>query len=143
LHTAFTVPEVLELRTSDGDVFLRSTIQFRYEDDPRHPGERKVSTEHYGHTVGTSESLKPGLYSWEWSLAEPRYPHLHVRRGDPDYPGLAKYHIPTGRVFFEDVLRFLIADHNVECAREDWDVVLSESWRRVSIWASWGGRRER
>jgi hypothetical protein len=81
-------------------LFLRSSLKFDYGDDARHPGERKVNTNLYAHTVGTAERLKPQLYSWEWAAAEPTYPHIHIRRADPGYHGLGKLHIPTERVFF-------------------------------------------
>ena len=139
---AFTSPKpAIRLRVPDGpDLYLRSTIRFQYVADDRFTrGERKVSTDLYAHTVGTSDSLKPQLYSWEWSTAQA--PHLHVRRGDPDYGGLGKLHLPTGRVFFEDVLRFLVTEHGVPPARDDWQDVLGEGLRKVSMFATWGGGR--
>lgn len=138
-HNAFTVPEVLPLATGDERLFLRSTIQFVYSDHPDYPGERKVSTLLYAHTVGATDTLKPQLYSWEWSSAEPTYPHLHVRRGDPAFRGLGKLHVPTGRVFYEHVLLFMVKEHGVQPARDDWQKVLSENFRRVSAYARWGG----
>lgn len=95
-YAAFTVPPVLPLPGERGDrLYLRSTIQFVYDDDRRFTGERKVVTEDYAHTVGTSEQLKPQLYSWEWSRSGSPYPHVHVRRADPEYHGLGKLHIPV------------------------------------------------
>ena len=69
-------------------------------------GERKVSTQHYArHTVGgRGDGLKPQLYSWEWrSLPTHIPPSADLRRSDPQFHGLGKLHIPTGRVFYEDV----------------------------------------
>jgi len=141
VFTALTNPPIVHLRTPDGRLFLRSTLQFSYVDDLRFKGERKASTHFYAHTVGESDRLRPQLYSWEWASSEPTYPHLHLRRSDPAFHGLGKLHIPTGRVFYEDVLRFLIAEHEVEPVRDDWRDVLNESFRRVSSFASWGGGR--
>jgi hypothetical protein len=142
-NAAFTVPEVVALPTPDPEltIHLRSTMRFSYESHPTFSGERKVATSYYAHTVGQDEELQPQLYSWEWAAAEPTYPHLHLRRSDPAFHGLGKLHIPTGRVFFEDVLQFLIRDHDVKPAREDWAEVLEECHRRVSTFATWGGRR--
>lgn len=138
--SAFTVPPVVPLKTSDGNrVFLRSTINFGYVDHPKYEGERKVSTNFYAHTVGTTEELKPQLYSWEWNSANPTCPHVHVRRADPGYAGLGKLHIPTGRVFFEHVLLFVIEEHDVTPSRDDWHDVLGESLHRVSTYSTWGG----
>lgn len=139
---AITAPDLVELRRQDGgSLSLRSTIGYSYADDDRWgTAERKVSTVEYAHTVGSEGgSLKPQLYSWEWSMAEPKYPHVHVRRGHPVHGGLGKLHIPTGRVFLEYVLLFLIQEHNVVPKRDDWFEVLGESFRRVSTYATWGG----
>ncbi len=114
-------------------------MQFRYSDHPHYPNERKVTTLDYAHTVSRDESLKPQLYSWEWTSSEPMYPHVHVRRSDPNFDGLGKLHVPTGRVFFEHVLLFLILEHGIAPCRDDWRGVLTESFRRVSTFATWGG----
>ena len=119
---------------------MRSTLEIDYGDHPEFSGERKVNTFSYAHTVGRAENLKPQLCSWEWAAFEPKYPHVHVRRADPDHGGLGKLHIPTGRVFFEEVVLFLITEHDVAPQREDWKQVLDESLRRVLTWSSWGGR---
>jgi hypothetical protein len=137
-----TNPPAVPLKTDGVRIFLRSTIQFTYVVDPRHDGERKVSTHEYAHTVGGEETLKPQMYSWEWASAEPTYPHLHLRRSDPAFAGLGKLHIPTGRVFYEDVIRFLMKEHGVVPDRDDWEAVLNESFGRVSTHATWGGGRE-
>lgn len=140
---AFTVPEAVLLRTPHATLYLRSTLQFTYADDQRFGGkERKVSTHHYAHTVAEAQRLTPQLYSWEWAASEPTYPHLHLRRSDPAFQGLGKLHIPTGRVFYEDVLLFLITEHQVQHVRDDWKSVLDDSFRRVSTFSSWGGRPE-
>ena len=111
---AFTVPPVVTLRTVGGiPLYLRSTLEIDYGDHPDFDGERKVNTFSYAHTVGRSDSLKPQFYSWEWAAVEPMYPHVHVRMKDPDYHGLGKLHIPTGRVFFEEILLFPLAEHQV------------------------------
>jgi hypothetical protein len=139
---AVTNPPVIRLRRGEGHFYLRSTFEFIFADDDRFSSpERKVVTHGYAHTVGESDSLKPQLYSWEWAAVEPTYPHIHLRRSDPAFEGLGKLHIPTGRVFYEDVLRFLVQEHGVQLARSDWREVLSETHRRVSTFASWGGGR--
>ena len=139
---AFTVPPVVTLRTVGGiPLYLRSTLEIDYGDHPDFDGERKVNTFSYAHTVGRSDSLKPHFYSWEWAAVEPMYPHVHVRMKDPDYHGLGKLHIPTGRVFFEEILLFPLAEHQVAPQRDDSKAVLEESLRRVLMWSSWGSRQ--
>jgi hypothetical protein len=138
---AVTQPPVVRLQAERDPLYLRSTIQFTYDDDVRFPGERKVVTSHYAHTVGESDDLRHQLYSWEWAANEPRYPHLHLRRSNPTFEGLGKLHIPTGRVFYEEVLLFLVQDHGVRPVRDDWRDVMAETHRRVVTFASWGGGR--
>lgn len=139
--SAFTSQPVVDLKTANDRLYLRSTINFTYVDHPQFPGERKVSTRLYAHTVGSTDTLKPQLYSWEWNSksSEPTYPHVHVRRSDPTYHGLGKLHIPTGRVFYEHVLLFLIREHGVTPCRADWSDVLRDCLHRVSTYSSWGG----
>lgn len=144
--TASTVPAIVTLRrASGGPIFLRSTLRFSYEDSSRFPGERRVKTTEYAHTVGESfENLKPQLYSWEWSSTEKQYPHVHVRRSNPDFHGLGKLHIPTGRVFFEHVLLFLLGEHDVEPvhahkAQNKWREILGDNLGRASKFSTWGG----
>lgn len=137
--SAVTNPVTVPMRTTDGGrIYLRSIIRFTYGAHPRFAGERKVFTHEYAHTIGIETSLKPQLYSWEWNTAEPTYPHVHIRRSDPEHKGLGKLHIPTGRVFLEHVLIFLIKEHAVQ-PQDGWQDKLSDSLRRVSTYASWGG----
>lgn len=44
--------------------------------------------------------------------------------------GLNDWHLPTGYVPVEDVLRFCLADLGVKPLREDWSEILEESYRR-------------
>jgi len=51
--------------------------------------------------------------SWHWHpLTTPGRsdPHTHVRSDNVGLPGLRELHIPSGRVAFEEVAYFLIAD---------------------------------
>jgi hypothetical protein len=122
-------------------IYLRSSIEGECTDDPNHDGERKVTTHRYAHTVGETADLSRQLFSWEWVSTEPTYPHLHLKRSDPLFKGLGKLHIPTGRAFFEDVVRFLIQGHDVKPSRDDWDPVLKECLGQVASNATWGGRK--
>ncbi len=139
--TAVTVPAVVPLRrrSTEEKLYLRSTLAVTYQDHPIFGGERKLTTEYYAHTLSASPTLKPSMYSWEWNAAEPTYPHVHVARSEPSAKGLGKLHIPTGRVFYESVLMFLIHDHDVQPAREDWAEVLGDSLHRVMKYSTWGG----
>ena len=118
-------------------LYFRSTIRFHYGDHPKYSGERKANTDFYAHTVAREEDMSRQLYSWEWDPTAWSWPHVHVDRaaGGP----LGKLHIPTGRVFFENMLIFLIEEHGTQPARTDWKHVLGETLRRVSSFSTWGG----
>jgi hypothetical protein len=137
---ALTLPDpAVRLRSAHGDLFLRSTIKFEYIDHPERSGERKVSTLFYAHTVTVSESAGE-LFSWQWHPfeEEPSYPHMHVTGAEAQGRTLHKLHIPTGRVFLESVLIFLIMDLGVMPIRDDWSEVLYGNLGRLAKFATWG-----
>jgi len=137
-----TVPDLaLRLRTVDGgSLYLRSTIQFRHVDRGGFPGERKVSTLHYAHTITLDEALQIERFSWQWHPSGWPYPHVHI------YPegtkGFGKLHVPTGRVFLEAIIIFLIHDLDVKPATDEWEAVIGANLQRVSRYATWGSLGE-
>lgn len=139
IWSVITVPDLaLRLRTVGGDsLYLRSTIQFKHVDRDGFPGERKVSTLHYAHTVTGDEALQVERFSWQWHPSGWPYPHVHIfPEGDK---GFGKLHVPTGRVFLEAILLFLIHDLGVQPARDDWQEIVGANLSRVSRFATWGG----
>lgn len=141
-----TVPDVLPLKTSAPSdkvstdrLYLRATQRFTYGDHPMYAGDRKVFTEEYIYTLANDEDLADELYSWQWHPAAFPEPHVHVMRGQSGAAGLGKLHIPTGRVAFEQVLKFAILDHGVVPAmdRDQAIAVLDESLRRFQAFRTW------
>jgi hypothetical protein len=64
------------------------------------------------------------VFAWHWHptrTPQKPYPHLHVR-SEHRLLGLAlkNLHMPTGRVSFEEVVRFLIDELRVVPTRTDW-----------------------
>lgn len=103
-------------------LFFRSTIRYRFVDDPRpgREGQRKVETLSYAHTYSEDADHSPELVSWHWhpGTRDVPFPHLHVGKGaawlaHPDL-NIAKLHIPTARVAFEEVLLFGLRDLAVQ-----------------------------
>jgi hypothetical protein len=139
--SAFTVPHrALALKTDDSHrLYLQSMITFEYGDHPNYPGERKVNTLEYSHIVGEDENVERQLFSWEWDPTGWPYPHVHVDRGQAAAKGFGKLHVPTGRVFLEQVVAFLVRDLGVVPQRDDWEELLGANVRRVSRFATWGG----
>lgn len=134
------MPEIVKLQCQDGsNLYIKSSLTFAYGDHPDRHNERKVFTQEYVHTVSASLDLAPEMYSWEWTPDGWSFPHMHVRRADPAFKGLGKLHLPTGRVFFESVLLFLITDHGLKPVKDDGEAIIRESLRRVMKYSSWGG----
>jgi hypothetical protein len=113
---------------------LRSTIEFTYIDHPERSGERKVTTLGYFHTVTKDETLEVELFSWHWG--HKRWPHVHVNKGTSGT--LGRLHVPTGRVWLEQVIAFLVDDLTVKPHGDDWERVLHENLYRLTRHASWG-----
>ena len=140
LWTMRTEPSIVGLRkrTSEDRLYLRATQRFTYDHHPAYPGERKVVTLDYAYTLSDSSDQRPELYSWQWTegVAEP---HVHVGRGDPQLGSLGKRHIPTGRVAFEQVLKFAIEEHDVETAvpMAEATETLEDCLRRFVVFRSW------
>lgn len=87
----------------------------------------KVYTDGYAYTVSEDPNLSYELLSWHWHPRTRVDTHLHIGKSHPTHGGLADYHVPSGRVSFEQVARFLLTDLGVTPARDDWDAVLSAS----------------
>lgn len=141
LFVAQTVPNPVPMRCSfGGRLFLWSTIQFEFTENTRPSGGRKVSTRHYSHSVYLDEDAQVELLSWQWHPldAGPTYPHLHVHGGDLVGQSLHKLHLPTGRVFLEDVLLFLLNDDIVDPAHPDAHGTLEENLDRLHRYGTWG-----
>jgi hypothetical protein len=50
---------------------------------------------------------------------------------------MSRLHIPTGRVSFEQVVRFLVDDLEVVPQRHDWRDVIAESEERFRAFRTW------
>lgn len=140
LWTMATVPPIVGLKrcTSQNRLYLRATQRFSLNDHPKYPGERKVVTHDYAYTLSDDEDQQPELYSWQWTqgVADP---HVHVGRGHPSFGSLGKRHIPTGRVAFEQILKFAIQEHDVQTAIDRQQAIesLDECLRRFVTFRSW------
>jgi hypothetical protein len=80
--------------------------------------------------------------SWHWhpegAGANPS-PHMHVFVDHGDMgAGFRRLHVPTGRVSFEQVVRFLVEELEVDPRSHSWDEILAEShelWREFRTWS--------
>jgi hypothetical protein len=121
-------------------VLLSAYLLFEFERDQResHVGGMKVITREYIYSLRTAPEEEAELITWHWhpAVKGAPHPHVHVRADREDVPGLRDMHIPTSRVFFEDVLLFAIENLSVTCRQGGQDS-LRESLRRTRNWASW------
>lgn len=143
-----TNPTAIRLRRADGgpDLELEASQVFKIIPHPDYAGEFKARTLSYVYSVRFREpaiDVHSEIIAWHWhplSTANQPMPHVHVRAGVPALGAtLGKLHIPSGRVAFEEVVRFLINDLAVVPTRpDDWEAVVNESELRFRTYRSWG-----
>ena len=143
-----TNPRTIRLRRTDGgpDLQLEAQQVFKLIPDPRFPGEFKASTLAYVYSVQFREpppDANREVIAWHWhplTTPDRPAPHLHVNADSPTLGAtLSKLHVPSGRVAFEEVVRFLVTDLAVIPERpDDWQAVVDESELRFRTYRSWG-----
>jgi hypothetical protein len=104
-------------------------------------GEWKVKTLEYIYRVATKNEPDGEYIAWHWhplTTPDRSAPHLHVATKHAVLgAALRKLHVPTGRVSFEEVARFLITDLGVTAARNDWRQVLEDAESRFRTYRTW------
>lgn len=126
-------------------LFLSANQLFTIVPDERFEGEWKARTLAYIYSLQLDlEAVGEGeleVIAWHWhptTTPDRPDPHVHVRLDHPQLDvTLSKLHIPTARVSFEEVIRFLVADFHVEPARDDWQEIVGESETRFKAWRTW------
>jgi hypothetical protein len=123
-------------RENGAGILLSAQQRFRYVPDPAHRGEVKCQTLQYIYTIAAEADPDRELLEWHWHPDVRLEPHLHLHATDLHLGELDKYHIPTGRVSFEEVARFLIKDLGVP-GRGKWEKVLAESQTIFEMYRTW------
>ncbi len=118
----------LRVAKSDDRVHLAATQTLTPYRDPER-GEYRCKTDRYSYTI-TGSDERTEMVSWHWHPETYHAPHVHV-------PSLDRHHIPSGRVTFESVVRFLIEDVGVGPARSDWATVLVQEEQSHLDFRSW------
>jgi hypothetical protein len=126
----------VRLRTEDGpSLYLGASQHFRHITDG---GNWRCHTLAYDYTV-FSESRQE-LFAWHWHPASRPGPHVHVNAdGAESLPTLRKLHLPTERVAFEQIVRFLLQDVCVKPRSNDWSQRLEEAEYFFRTYRSWPG----
>lgn len=128
-------------RDDDSLIYLTALQRFRPRQDET--GAWRMRTLEYNYTVWEAlpdRSLKPVL-QWHFHPSTGTTsdtPHLHVRTSE-FLCGLTtrRLHIPTERVAFEVVVRFLIEEMAVKPTRKDWSDVIDEALEAFVKHRSW------
>jgi hypothetical protein len=137
-----TEPEKIRLpRANQEPIYLTATQNFRFEPDPDFAKEWKIKTDGYAYHVFVTEDEAGQLFAWHWHPEIKLGCHVHVGARQGKSRALYRLHVPSGRVAFEEVLRFLIVELDVETARKDWDGILSDSQARFEAFRTWPGVR--
>lgn len=131
----------LELQRDAGQPLrFDPTQRFEVIRDRRFRGEYKIKTLAYVYRVDL-QAADSEVLSWHWhplTTANRPNPHIHITADDPGLGvALDKLHVPTGRVSFEEVVRFLIRDLQVQPLRDDHEDILEEAEGRFREFRTW------
>lgn len=139
-------PVTLRRRSGLSLVRFQAAQTFEIVEDERYDGEWKVQTLSYIYGVKVAprrlrDGESPDVIMWHWHpYRSPEHPEPHVhpptshRLFGLNLPDL---HVPTGRVSFEDVIRFLISDVRVVPLDDEWPAILGETERRFRQYRTW------
>lgn len=127
----------LRLVAEGGSIYFRATQAFTIEKSRTILGEWKVRTTQYVYAIGGGPDIEDQIAAWHWHPDVREECHLHVYHEDAIVGPLSDLHLPTKRVSFEQVLRFLIVDLKVRAA-PNWERVLADGQARFDEFKSWG-----
>ena len=120
-------------------LYFYGALTYDFERDARsgHEGGRKVAVRGYVYSLRIGADEAGEFVAWHWHPdGGPSHPHVHVQVDHPDIPRLRSTHLPTARVFLEDILIYAVRDLGARC--RDGDVVALEASRtRTETWATW------
>ncbi len=133
-------PASVPVTLGDGStLYLGATQSFRMRRDK---GQWRVTTEEYIYNVGELEQTRDYMLAWHWHPNQRPECHMHVK-AEPSGP--IKFdgkHLPTSRVSFEEVLRFLITECDVQPVEAEWHAMLEETQGLFEQFRSWMGSRK-
>jgi hypothetical protein len=95
----------------------------------------------YAYSIATVPNPDDALLEWHWHRPDLGYTHAHVNIRSEILGNVGKLHLPTSRVFFEQIVAFLIAGLGVEPVDASWRTVINDVSERVASAATWRGSR--
>jgi hypothetical protein len=136
-------PVAAPLKTREGTVFL--AISQHCESRPTVDGAHRPVTAEYRYALATAPDAEPVL-RWEYVRhrdpagdgSEPQWCRHHIQGTTSIDFGtgtrsLNEFHVPTGFVLIEEVIRFLIVDLGAKPLSEDWARHLDESYDKFKM----------
>jgi hypothetical protein len=126
-----------------GEVRLQAGMHYEIQDRGASRGHErfKVSTRGYMYAIElASDGSEVMAFHWHPNGTSPiRVPHYHFGEEAiaPSGVFLARAHIPSPRVSFEQVIRTLVEDVRVPALREDWDECLHRTEALFDEHKSW------
>ncbi|HZV49263.1 MAG TPA: hypothetical protein VFD49_05800 [Candidatus Dormibacteraeota bacterium] len=128
--------EPIRLRAPSGELYLTATQEFTHR---KEDGEWRCPTLAYIYSVFLDRELSREWLAWHWHPRVRPGPHLHVHARNDTPLEMHKLHLPTGRIAFEEVVRFLIQDVGVEPQAADWEERLKTSEYYFRAFRHWPG----
>lgn len=121
------------------DISLTAFFAYRIENVEGEQGPWRAKTVAYFHALEDSRGQEIIAYHWHPAQGSPvNFPHLHIGRGiGADLGEIHKYHIPTGRIALEELVRLAINEFGVEAQRADWREVIDETQARFERGRTW------
>jgi hypothetical protein len=96
-------PRIPLRRGRQRTVYLSATQNFHFERDPDFAKEWKVKTDAYAYHVFMSDDEEGQLFAWHWHPEIKPGCHLHVGARQGGSRALYRFHVPSGRVAFEEI----------------------------------------
>lgn len=126
--------------SGEQDISLTAFFAYRVESIDGEHGPWRVRTTAYLHAL-EDDSSHQEIIAYHWHPKQGsafNFPHLHIERGiGADLGEIHKYHIPTGRVALEGILRLAINEFGVKERRADWREVIDETQAEFERGRSW------
>lgn len=106
---------------------LDLSFQFRVvEDETPGWGPYRVTTLAYIYEFLDADEKRVLGFHWHPEISPQYGPHLHLGAGlGLERSPALKYHVPTGRLCLEEILRFLISQFHVRTIKGDWKEILA------------------
>jgi hypothetical protein len=107
------------------DLFLTLRLHYRVAQRDPAPGVWTAHTAAYYFALQDERERELLAYHWHpESRSRVTWPHLHVGQA---LALSSRIHLPTGRIFLEDILRLAIEEFGVRPRRMNWETVLRQT----------------